>query len=147
MGHMIGPLLTNASPYFVRSQRVIGAADAALRRVDPHNGEDLFAPLGELLVWLIALDDLLAAADGTYRAQCDADSDGIVLPGIRYARNAAVHGELVVSATYATSGAALGAPSRLVHARSGPIYAMDRAVVHESHAEAVQASPCAGTVL
>ncbi len=58
---------------------------------------------------LVALDDLLAAADRSYRSQRDAAPDGAALPGLRYARNAVVHGELVVATTYAKPGAVLGA--------------------------------------
>ncbi len=36
----------------------------AFRRIVPDSAEGIFAPLGETLVWLVATDDLLDAADG-----------------------------------------------------------------------------------
>jgi hypothetical protein len=52
---------------------------------------------------------LLVQADSTYRTKRDKDSDGNVLPGVRYARNAVVHGDLVVSTFVKTLGSQLGA--------------------------------------
>ncbi|HEX4114817.1 MAG TPA: hypothetical protein VHY18_02970 [Solirubrobacteraceae bacterium] len=72
-------------------------------------GEDIFQPLGEALMWMVALEDLVMAHCGSYVQQRDADVDGAMLPGIRYARNAMVHGELVVSTVSASGGAVLGA--------------------------------------
>jgi hypothetical protein len=69
----------------------------------------MFAPLGEALMWLIALDDLLASTDASYRANAAADADGDALPGVRYARNAIVHGHAVTSTTQSRGGAVLGA--------------------------------------
>lgn len=86
----------------------MAAAEDAFSRIVPLSADGVFAPLGETLVWLVALDDLLAAADRSYRSQRDADPDGAALPGLRYARNAVVHGELVVATTYAKPGAILG---------------------------------------
>ncbi len=60
-------------------------------------------------MWLIALEDLIVSVDGQYRAKRDADLDGAVLPGIRYARNAVVHGQTVIGTVYAHGGAVLGA--------------------------------------
>ncbi len=63
-------------------------------------------------MWFIALEDLLVAARNhaglNYWQQRNADPDGVVTPGIRYARNAAVHGELVVTVAV-VPGAVLGA--------------------------------------
>jgi hypothetical protein len=56
----------------------------------------------------VGLEDLLKAPGGGYVKQRDADPDGTVLPGSRYARNAIVHGELVVSTAYTHGGAVLG---------------------------------------
>jgi hypothetical protein len=71
--------------------------------------EDIFQPLGETLMWIVALEDLVISHCGGYVQQRDADADGTILPGIRYARNAMVHGELVVSTVFASGGAMLGA--------------------------------------
>jgi hypothetical protein len=111
---MLGPLLQNAtSDLRLRSQRVTDAASEALQRVRLRVLSAPFAPIGETLVWLIALEDLLVAACNhaglNYWQHRNADSDGAVLPGIRYARNAAVHGELVVAITVVNPGAVLGA--------------------------------------
>jgi hypothetical protein len=113
---MIGPLLKNPSRYHERSRRLLAAADAALARVHasftPLGSDwsrDLFAPLGESLVWLVSLEDLLADADGSYWSRRAADPDGGMMGGVRYARNAVVHGELVLAATHVSPGAVLGA--------------------------------------
>jgi hypothetical protein len=111
---MLGPLLQNATPDLrLRSQRVTDAASEALQRVGPQVPTAPFAPIGETLMWLIALEDLLVAACNhaglNYWQRRNADPHGAVLPGIRYARNAAVHGELVVTITVVNPGAVYGA--------------------------------------
>jgi len=111
---MLGPLLQNATPELrLRSQRVTDAASEALQRVGPQVLSAPFAPIGETLMWLIALEDLVVAACNNaalnYWQQRNADPDGAVMPGIRYARNATVHGELVVTITAVNPGAVLGA--------------------------------------
>jgi hypothetical protein len=114
VSRMLGSLLRDAtSDTRLRSQRLTDAASEALQRVRLHVLSAPFAPVGETLVWLIALEDLLVAACNSaglnYWQQRNADSDGAVLPGIRYVRNAAVHGELVVTITVVNPGAVLGA--------------------------------------
>jgi len=113
---MIGPLLNNPSLQYERSRRLLAAADAALARVHASLTQpgsdwstDLVAPLSESLVWLVSLEDLLADAVGTYWGQHADDPDGAVMGGVRYARNAVVHGDLVLAATYVSPGAVLGA--------------------------------------
>jgi hypothetical protein len=105
---MIGSVLLPTSPYRARSERLIRAAEAACARIHPLT-DNVFPSLGETLVWLVAIDDLLSSADSKYRARRDADPDGAGLPGIRFARNAVVHGEMVTATTYAKPGAVLGA--------------------------------------
>jgi len=90
----------------MRAQRLTDSAAGALARVT--TGAQ-FAPVGEALMWLIALEDLVVAVDGRYWALRNADVDGDVLPGVRYARNAVVHGRTVTATLYAHGGAMLGA--------------------------------------
>jgi len=66
----------------------------------------LFGPLGEALMWVVALDNHLRAADPTYEARPDADPHGQALLGLRFARNKTVHGVLVAAFFY--GGAAVG---------------------------------------
>jgi hypothetical protein len=106
---VIGPVLSSSSHYRDRADRILRAAEAARNRVELLSAESTFGPVGEALVWLVAVDDLLATADRGYRSRRDADPDGAALPGIRYARNAVVHGEMVVTTTYVKPGAVLGA--------------------------------------
>jgi hypothetical protein len=106
---MLGRILSTSGPHYGRAKRLLLAADGASRSISSLSAEGTFGPLGETLVWLVAIDDLLASCEGTYRARRDADPDGAALPGIRYARNAVVHGEMVSSTTYAKPGAVLGA--------------------------------------
>jgi hypothetical protein len=105
---MIGPTLLPSSPHLARAERLVSAAETACCRVRPLEAE-IFQPLGETLVWLVAIDDLLHAADSNYRTRRDADPDGAGLPGLRLARNAVVHGVMVTSATYDKPGGGLAA--------------------------------------
>jgi hypothetical protein len=66
----------------------------------------LFAPVGEVLAWIVAFDDTLEGADGTYRARRNGHADGRVIPGLRYARNQVIHGTVV--AAYFHGGAVPG---------------------------------------
>lgn len=52
--------------------------------------------VGQALFWAISLDDMLVRAHGAYRRSRDADIDGEVLDGARFARNAITHGAVVV---------------------------------------------------
>lgn len=105
---MIGTLITTGDSLFPRAVRLTVAAEEALQRVTPLVGADLFGPIGECLMWLVTLDDALLSVAG-YETLRNQDPDGSVLPGIRYARNAFVHGELVVTTLYVNPGAMLGA--------------------------------------
>jgi hypothetical protein len=59
---MLGSLLQNAaSDVRLRSQRVTDAASEALQRVRLHVLSAPFGPIGETLMWLIALEDLLVS--------------------------------------------------------------------------------------
>jgi hypothetical protein len=81
---MIGPVLLPLSPYRARAERLVRAAESACARIHPLT-DDVFPSLGEALVWLVAIDDLLSMADSTYRARRDADPDGAGLPGLTVA--------------------------------------------------------------
>jgi hypothetical protein len=63
-----------------------------------------FAAVGETLVWTCALDDLFESTSSTYASEREADADGQLLSGLRHARNAAVHGEVVAGVTMVTGG-------------------------------------------
>lgn len=101
---MIGAQLQSTDPQHTRAQRLTSAATAALSRIKP--GDELFGSTLETLIWLVAIDDLLLGADRTYEQKRDADPDGEVLNGIRYARNAVVHGEYVIETAIAKPAAA-----------------------------------------
>jgi hypothetical protein len=104
---LIGPLIPQGNPAVVRGRRLTDAASAAVGRVSA--ADDTFASLGEVLMWLIALEDLVVSVDGQYWTKRNADVDGAVLPGIRYARNAVVHGQSVTTTVHTHGGAMLGA--------------------------------------
>ena len=57
----------------------------------------LFAPMGEVLAWIVALDDTLEGADGTYRTRRNIHADGCLIRGLRYVRNQVIHGTVVVA--------------------------------------------------
>lgn len=59
----------------------------------PHRGVDeAFIPLSEALWWSMSIDEGFVALDGDdYRQARDADQDGRILRGIRYARNRTGH--------------------------------------------------------
>ena len=108
---MIPAVIAEGDAPFARSQRLANAAALASQRVasDLTRGIPVLPSLGETLMWIVALEDLLKVASSEYALKRDADSDGAVLPGIRYARNAIVHGELVISTVHTHGGAMLGA--------------------------------------
>lgn len=107
MRALLGRLIPAGSNAAERAYRLTDAAVAALVRI-PIAGET-FGSVGEVLMWLIALEDLVVSVDNQYWPKRDADPDGAVLPGIRYARNAVVHGETVTATVDERSGAVLGA--------------------------------------
>ncbi len=74
--------------------RLIEAASGATAST---YAERVFAPVGELVMWLCAFDDLLDSS--VYRSARDADPAGCVLPGIRFARNYVIHGDVIVEVT------------------------------------------------
>jgi hypothetical protein len=91
-----------------RAQLLAGASQAALDRLlaaikesdATTYAEKVFAPLGELVMWLCAFDDLLGnRTSGIYRAARNADHDGLVVLGIRFARNYVIHGDPIVEVT------------------------------------------------
>jgi hypothetical protein len=103
---VLEPLIPDQGKSAQLAWRLAESAAGALHRMVPGQ---MFAPLGEALMWLIALDDLLASANGSYRVKSAADTDGAALPGVRYARNAIVHGHAVTTTTQSRGGAMLGA--------------------------------------
>lgn len=104
---LVVPLIPAGSPATVRARRLTDAANAAIGRVSTVG--EMFASLGEALMWLIALEDLVVSVAGQYRTTRNADIDGAVLPGIRYGRNAVVHGQTVTTTVHLRGGAVLGA--------------------------------------
>jgi len=110
---VLGQVIPAGSDAAARARRLTDAAGAALARVATAAAafaeDEMFASVGETLTWLIALEDLVASVYGPrYWAKRNADADGAVLPGIRYARNAVVHGVAVTAAVDSHSGAMLG---------------------------------------
>jgi hypothetical protein len=95
----------------LRATNVLAAASEAIGRV-PLLGPTIVgigwsAALGESLVWLAALDDLLSWSSA-FRSDRTTDPAGQTLRGLRYVRNLAVHGEDVVGVTLSYPGAELG---------------------------------------
>lgn len=98
-----------------QAEAVTQALDAATARVNAVLQQDaglgpvaaLFAPLGEALAWICALDELLGkTGKATYWAQRRHDGGGLLIKGLRYARNQAIHGAAVAVAHH--GGAVLG---------------------------------------
>lgn len=104
---------------------VTQALDAAIARIGqvmqaampaPGPATNIFAPLGEALMWLCSLDEMLEAAGGNGYVQArNADAEGCTIRGLRYARNQQVHG--VVVATVFHGGAV---PGRMVPGQAAP---------------------------
>lgn len=83
-----------------RVARVLGAAGEALKRlgdIDRAHLAPAFGPLGESLTWLCAADELFVRELVGYTARRDKHDSGRTLPGLRFARNHAVHGTDVAS--------------------------------------------------
>jgi hypothetical protein len=83
-----------------RVARVLEAAKGALHRLSGIYRADLasaFGPLGESLTWLCAADELFSRELASYGTLRDNDDAGRTLPGLRFARNHAVHGTDVAS--------------------------------------------------
>jgi hypothetical protein len=100
-----------------RATRIAEAFDSAIVRVQAATAElaalgpvgALFAPLGESLTWLCALDGLLRDAGGAgYEQARDAHGDGRAIRGVRYVRNQAIHGVEVVAIVEFHGGAVPG---------------------------------------
>jgi hypothetical protein len=89
--------MSNGTKHLLRAfdgaSRRLGEAVAALATSWPNEDatDTVFAPLGETLVWLVALDDLLLGVP-MYEARRDNDPNGKLLPGLRLARNVIVRG-------------------------------------------------------
>lgn len=71
-----------------------GLSESALR-VSDADGDAATVAVGQALFWAIMLDDRLAK-DGRYRTLREQHPDGILLIGLRAARNAIAHGATVV---------------------------------------------------
>lgn len=76
-----------------RNQLIRHALVAALQRVDQSaEPDDVFAPIGELVFWIIAADEGLRKQYGQpYISWRKNHQHGHLLPGIRYARNKVAH--------------------------------------------------------
>jgi hypothetical protein len=68
----------------------------------------LFGAVGEAVMWLAALDDLLRHSDAQYELRRSLDPGGALLPGIRFARNVLTHGHAVAGVTALRPGSELG---------------------------------------
>jgi len=76
-----------------RNQLIRGALGAARQRIDAApTASDAFAPIGELVVWIIAADEgLRKQYRQTYTRWRDNHQHGHLFPAIRYARNKVAH--------------------------------------------------------
>jgi hypothetical protein len=99
-----------------RAQSLGAALEQALGRLQQAAGvvhglgptPALFAPLGETLMWVCALDELLTQAGcKPYKDARDAHPEGCMVQGLRYARNRSLHGD-VIALGVGHGGAALG---------------------------------------
>ena len=93
-----------------RVARILGAANGALRRlgdIDRANLASAFGPLAESLTWLCAADELFIRELASYEALRDRNDTGRTLPGLRFARNHAVHGTDVASVANRVQGSEL----------------------------------------
>jgi hypothetical protein len=79
-------------------ERAFLAACGRLQATGPTVDEtDAFAPLAEVLWWAVSLDEGFRARDGErYVSRRDADSDGQLWQGVRFARNRAGHQRLAM---------------------------------------------------
>jgi hypothetical protein len=85
-----------------REQRLRTAVGASAERVmaasKERDEQAIFEALGVCLMWVCALDDLLESKkDGRYKSARDNDRQGRLVKGLRRARNAIVHGDVVVA--------------------------------------------------
>jgi hypothetical protein len=79
-------------------ERAFVAACWRLQGTEPTANEtDAFAPLAEVLWWAVSLDEGYRARDGErYVSKRDADRDGQLWQGVRFARNRAGHQRLAM---------------------------------------------------
>jgi hypothetical protein len=93
-------------PYCLRVTReerlrnaVVNAIAGAVTASGTDDEQVMFEALGGCLAWLCALDDCLAEIHPHYRNQRNSDPAGLgqLLLGLRYARNAVLHGDQVAS--------------------------------------------------
>ena len=105
-----------------REQRLRTAVDTSTERVKAaskdRDEQAIFEALGECLMWVIALDDLLEDRVGYMNLRnSDRQRQGQFLPGLRYARNAIAHGDAVGDLADITD--VPYPPGPLVHNRPG----------------------------
>jgi hypothetical protein len=75
-----------------RNQLIRQALQAAVRRIDAAEVGEVFAPVGELVFWIIAADEGLQKQYGpTYTWWRDKHRHGQLLQAIRYVRNRVAH--------------------------------------------------------
>src|SRR5215212_9468081 len=103
----------------IREQRLRAAIETSTQRVlEASTGGDdqrMFEALGECLIWVRALDDLLELrTDYKSRRNSDPQKQGQVLRGLRYACNVAVHGDPVVDVADVAAAVSLPDPPTLV---------------------------------
>ena len=102
-----------------REQRLRAAIGSSVERlVSASGGRDeqvMFEALGESLMWLCLLDELLWSRPN-YASDRGNDLQGRLVPGLRHARNSLVHGVTVVHVADPTEVpmARLGRVSRMI---------------------------------
>jgi hypothetical protein len=104
-----------------REQRLRAAVESSWERLlaassDHDDEQAMFQALGECLTWLCALEELFWLRGGYENAR-DGDSQGRVLPGLRRARDAIVHGDPAVDVANVADSSTVPMPTivRAVH--------------------------------
>jgi len=99
-----------------RVERIVAAAEASFVRltgvaevIDADTPDDIFGPLGEAVLWIVALDDTLRKSLGLdYESTRKDDPNGRLIQGLQHARNKITHGLDVTTTSELYGGAMLG---------------------------------------
>jgi hypothetical protein len=113
-----------------REQRLRAAVESSWERLlaasgDHDDEQAMFQALGECLTWLCALEELVWLRGGYENAR-DGDSQGRVLPGLRRARDAIVHGDPVVDVASVADSTVVPTPRIVVTSGASVITPVSR---------------------
>lgn len=79
-----------------RLQFSFDALDDSLRRIGTYPEDNRFAPMAEALLWIDLIDTAFYMDDKEpYKKACDEWQDGVLVRGLRYARNRLTHDVMV----------------------------------------------------